>query len=92
MVAVSLKKIFFKQKTAYEILMGDWSSDVCSSDLEQASYDLSRRHRVRVATSDGMEQMIILGHGAERMSATELKWEVEQADEHLRGILDKMRN
>ena len=25
---------FFKQKTAYEILNGDWSSDVCSSDLE----------------------------------------------------------
>ena len=27
------KKIFFKQKTAYEIVIGDWSSDVCSSDL-----------------------------------------------------------
>ena len=27
-----LKK-FFKQKTAYEIASGDWSSDVCSSDL-----------------------------------------------------------
>src|SRR5881398_382354 len=25
---------FFKQKTAYEMLSGDWSSDVCSSDLE----------------------------------------------------------
>src|SRR5216117_1841166 len=25
---------FFKQKTAYEIRKGDWSSDVCSSDLE----------------------------------------------------------
>ena len=24
---------FFKQKTAYEIRKGDWSSDVCSSDL-----------------------------------------------------------
>ena len=24
---------FFKQKTAYEIMSGDWSSDVCSSDL-----------------------------------------------------------
>eukprot|EP01048_Picozoa_sp_COSAG05_P024069 COSAG05_NODE_5493_length_1159_cov_1.875472_1_plen_28_part_10 len=23
---------FFKQKTAYEILRSDWSSDVCSSD------------------------------------------------------------
>ena len=26
---------FFKQKTAYEIASGDWSSDVCSSDLVQ---------------------------------------------------------
>eukprot|EP01045_Picozoa_sp_COSAG04_P062127 COSAG04_NODE_32295_length_252_cov_0.542484_1_plen_36_part_01 len=25
-------KFFFKQKTAYEILRSDWSSDVCSSD------------------------------------------------------------
>src|SRR6056297_568008 len=25
---------FFKQKTAYEILRSDWSSDVCSSDLQ----------------------------------------------------------
>ena len=27
------ESIFFKQKTAYEIGTGDWSSDVCSSDL-----------------------------------------------------------
>src|SRR5881398_2278316 len=26
---------FFKQKTAYEMLSGDWSSDVCSSDLKE---------------------------------------------------------
>ncbi len=26
---------FFKQKTAYEIGTGDWSSDVCSSDLQK---------------------------------------------------------
>ena len=29
---------FFKQKTAYEILTCDWSSDVCSSDLSQKNY------------------------------------------------------
>src|SRR6059036_632832 len=28
---------FFKQKTAYEITYGDWSSDVCSSDLDAES-------------------------------------------------------
>ena len=60
--------------------------------IEQASYDLSRKHRVRVATSDGMEQMIILGHGAERLSATELKWEVEQASEHIESVLHSLQN
>src|SRR3546814_10526100 len=29
---------FFKQKTAYEMLISDWSSDVCSSDLRAASH------------------------------------------------------
>src|SRR3546814_4530178 len=30
---------FFKQKTAYELRISDWSSDVCSSDLEAATLD-----------------------------------------------------
>src|SRR5881398_1269798 len=34
---------FFKQKTAYEMLSGDWSSDVCSSDLRLAAEQLRRR-------------------------------------------------
>src|SRR3546814_8214796 len=28
---------FFKQKTAYELRISDWSSDVCSSDLKTAA-------------------------------------------------------
>lgn len=55
--------------------------------IEQASYDLSRQHRVRVATSDGLEQMIIFGHGAERLSATDLHWEVEQVRRQLGEII-----
>src|SRR3546814_5597029 len=34
---------FFKQKTAYDMRMSDWSSDVCSSDLN----DGERREQVR---------------------------------------------
>src|SRR3546814_1463808 len=30
---------FFKQKTAYEMRISDWSSDVCSSDLKSAFPD-----------------------------------------------------
>jgi len=32
---------FFKQKTAYEIQIRDWSSDVCSSDLEAVTMTLT---------------------------------------------------
>src|SRR3546814_19562113 len=31
---------FFKQKTAYEMRISDWSSDVCSSDLEAVDLDV----------------------------------------------------
>src|SRR3546814_7831431 len=34
---VCLVFFFFKQKTAYEMRISDWSSDVCSSDLRQPS-------------------------------------------------------
>src|SRR3546814_7071707 len=43
---------FFKQKTAYEMRISDWSSDVCSSDLSTVSratankYMLQHDHRV----------------------------------------------
>src|SRR6184192_1825891 len=33
---------FFKQKTAYEMSIGDWSSDVCSSDLRQKTHTRCR--------------------------------------------------
>src|SRR3546814_3353474 len=47
---------FFKQKTAYEMRISDWSSDVCSSDLEgtwrpQAVPDL-RRYGYRMSGRD----------------------------------------
>ena len=32
-VRIGMVVFFFKQKTAYEVGTGDWSSDVCSSDL-----------------------------------------------------------
>ena len=58
--------------------------------IEKTTYALSRErreHRVRVATSDGMEQMIILGHGAVRMPAAELEFEVKQAEADIRRII-----
>src|SRR3546814_6097916 len=39
---------FFKQKTAYEMRISDWSSDVCSSDLAAPTPDTPCRRRVQV--------------------------------------------
>src|SRR3546814_20361282 len=40
LLLVLLLFFFFKQKTAYEMRISDWSSDVCSSDLRPALADL----------------------------------------------------
>src|SRR3546814_8044682 len=38
---------FFKQKTAYEMRISDWSSDVCSSDLQPGIVERTKRHAAR---------------------------------------------
>ena len=35
---------FFKKKTGYEMATGDWSSDVCSSDLAERSQGQQQQH------------------------------------------------
>ena len=64
-------------------------AETADSYIEKATYDLSREHRVRVATSDALEQMIILGHGARRMSARELRFEVDQVQAQMRRIIQQ---
>src|SRR3546814_10292291 len=51
---------FFKQTTAYEIRISDWSSDVCSSDLQDAIKTLVRNIDLReVGTTFHMIQHIV---------------------------------
>lgn len=45
--------------------------------IEQASYTLGKRYQVRVASSDNLEQIIVLGHGCIRVSAKGFREEVE---------------
>ncbi len=53
-------------------------AETADAYIEKATYELGKRYRVRVATSDGPEQLIILGHGALRLSARAFQAEVEQ--------------
>lgn len=57
--------------------------------IEKASYKLAKNNKVRVVTSDAMEQLIILGNGALRVSSREFLFEVQQAEEDIRNIISK---
>ena len=64
-------------------------AETADAYIERATYEIDRRHRVRVATSDGPEQLIILGHGALRLSATNFREEVEQIQGQIADALEK---
>src|SRR3546814_6639814 len=51
---LSLFFFFFKQKTAYEMRISDWSSDVCSSDLPQPVKVAAEPGRAPVCQRDGV--------------------------------------
>lgn len=55
--------------------------------IEKVSHKLIKNHRVRVATSDQLEQIIILGGGALRISSRELRAEIEESEKVIRSIL-----
>ena len=59
--------------------------------IEKATYDLRKHHRVRVATSDGMEQVIILGHGALRVPALSFEAEVTEVEATIRAYLKELQ-
>lgn len=55
--------------------------------IERVTHEIGKKHRVRVATSDGLEQVIILGHGALRVSASMFYQEVKLAEKAMREFL-----
>lgn len=57
--------------------------------IEKATKEIAPNHRVRVATSDGLEQLIIMGHGAMRVSAAEFYREVMETKKKVREIIEK---
>src|SRR3546814_7991985 len=66
---------FFKQKTAYEMRISDWSSDVCSSDLG------ARRARRSLLPASGCEHGSVQADGSGQDGAGALSWERESCAE-----------
>lgn len=53
--------------------------------IEKTTHELGRKYKVTVASSDGLEQLIIMGQGALRMSSRGLREEVERVNQILRN-------
>src|SRR3546814_9632311 len=57
---------FFKQKTAYEMRISDWSSDVCSSDLWCSVWQFGKLELSHVSGSPVREYQILMHHQPHR--------------------------
>lgn len=59
--------------------------------IEKTVHEIGRKHKVTVATSDRLEQIIILGQGGNRIAAREFKEEIERTNGEIRTeFLEKM--
>ena len=66
-------------------------SETADTYIERVTHTLSKDHRVRVATSDGVEQMIILGNGAMRISASEFRKRWLASETAIKEYIDSMK-
>src|SRR3546814_1069308 len=73
---------FFKQKTAYEMRISDWSSDVCSSDLQETALGTVDPAHLRRAEAGVVETHMNLLMQAQRQGAS-------PAQPRMRHILDR---
>lgn len=55
--------------------------------IERVTHEIGKQRRVRVVTSDGAEQIIILGHGALRVSSRLFQQEAEEVEREIRALL-----
>lgn len=59
--------------------------------IERFAHDNSKKYQIIVATSDGLEQIIIRGEGCRLLSSRDLQADVERQKEQTRGILEEKK-
>ena len=57
--------------------------------IEKTAHKLGKNHRIKVATSDRTEQLIIMGKGAVRVAAEEFKIEVDIVENAIRDYIEQ---
>ena len=59
--------------------------------IEKTTHEIGRKYKVTVATSDALEQVIVMGQGAYRISARDFYEEVERTEKQIREINEQQR-
>ena len=59
--------------------------------IEKTTHEIGRKYKVTVATSDALEQVIVMGQGAYRISARDFYEEVERTEKQIREINERER-
>ena len=67
-------------------------AETADSYIERTTHELSKNYRVQVATSDRMEQLIIIGNGAMRISADAFRKEVDRTEAAMRELMAETAN
>src|SRR3546814_18423352 len=85
---------FFKQKTAYEMRISDWSSDVCSSDLQVRHAALAKNPQItNVLVTTGVGVVVLeTCHRDRSVPAIRLAWIImdEAGLEHRKCLADRI--
>ncbi len=66
-------------------------AETADAYIEKVTHDIGRKHNVTVATSDALEQLIVWGQGANRMSANDLRIEIESTSVEIRESLQEIK-
>ena len=66
-------------------------AETADTYIERTTHELSRDYHVRVATSDGLEQLIILGNGAFRISAETFLAELQAVEKAIGEAVSELR-
>ncbi len=75
------------QKLDYVTVVYTKEAQTADSYIEKCAYELTKNHKVTVATSDNLEQLIIFGSGAFRMSAQALIADIENAEKQISQLV-----
>lgn len=65
-------------------------AETADAFIEKTAHKLGKENRVRVATNDGLEQIIIIGGGAQRVSSEIFLLEVKEVERSIREVLENL--